>query len=121
MGTLPSLLGPESAHINDRHPKIDNAVYNGADGIAPVHTKTHEYLTKYHGNLQASDVIGNILPSVQTGDLHIALYDLTNSFMWLSFARRPVGGDESEPQMAYERQFTKMDMKSVFSVPKPSA
>ena len=109
--------------VNDTwHPKIDNMVYNGMDWDCPSYTqKLGEYLTKYHGNLQASNVIGNILPSVQTGDLHIALYDLTNSFMWLSFARRPVGGDESEPQMAYERQFTKMDMKSVFSVPKPSA
>ena len=103
------------------HPKIDNMVYNGMDWDCPGYTqKLGEYLQKYHGNLEANNVIGNILPSVQTGDLHIALYDLTNSYMWLSFARRPEGADETEPQMAYDRQFTKLDMKAVFAVPKPA-
>jgi isopenicillin-N N-acyltransferase like protein len=102
------------------HPKLDSVVYNGMDWDCPTYTeKLGDQLNKYHGDIQASNVIGNILPSVQTGNLHIALYDLTNQYMFLSFSRSE-SADQSEPVYAYQRQFTKLDMQSVFGVPKPT-
>ena len=101
------------------HPVITDMVYNGMDWDCPSYTeKLGDQLGKYAGNIQPANVIGNILPSVQTGNLHIALYDLTNQFMFLSFSRS-AEADPAEPHYAYERQFTKLDMKAVFAVPNP--
>jgi hypothetical protein len=64
------------------------------------------------------NTIANILPTVQTGDLHAVVYDLTESKMHVSFARR-ADADPSEPQYAYERQFTRLDMKAIFAQQPP--
>lgn len=101
------------------HPVIKDMVYNGMDWDCPSYTqKLGDQLGKYAGSIQASNVIGNILPSVQTGNLHIALYDLTNQYMYLSFSRS-AKADQSEPEFAYQRQFTKLDMKAIFATPLP--
>lgn len=57
-------------------------------------------LTRYHGNLTAEVTIREIVPIVQTGDLHIAVYDLTKELVYVSYAR---GKDESGAQYAYDR------------------
>ena len=77
-----------------------------------------EQLSKYHGSISEVNTIGNILPTVQTGDLHAVVYDLTDSLMHVSFARR-ASADASEPQYAYERQFTRLHMKDVFAQQPP--
>ena len=58
-------------------------------------------LQKYHGNLTADLVIHDIIPVVQSGDLHIAIYDLEQEVMYVSNAK---GDGESGPDMAYDRQ-----------------
>ena len=77
-----------------------------------------EQLSKYHGSISEVNTIANILPTVQTGDLHAVVYDLTDSLMHVSFARQ-AGADESEPLYAYERQFTRLNMKEVFAQQPP--
>jgi hypothetical protein len=62
--------------------------------------------------------IHDILPTVQSGDLHIAFYDLTDQLFYVSFMRK-ADADESEPHYAYERQFTKLNMKSLFETTIP--
>lgn len=103
--------------VNDTwHKPIDNVVYNGMDWDCPTYTqKLGEQLEKYHGSIDATKTIGNILPTVQTGDLHIAVYDLTDSNMFVSFCRSSTAS-EDEPQYAYQRQFTKLDMGSLFAM-----
>ena len=94
-------------------------------------------LQKYHGNLTADLVIHDIIPVVQSGDLHIAVYDLVLDMMYVSNAR---GDHETGPTMAYDRQeillykysyvfkllfccrsFVKLDMKTIFSEKPPVA
>ena len=57
-------------------------------------------LNKYHGNLTAEITIQEIVPIVQTGDLHIAVYDLTKGLVYISYAK---GESESGPLYAYDR------------------
>jgi hypothetical protein len=100
---------------------------------APLHSSSSSYLLspgydtvlaqqlqKFHGSIDEVSTIHDILPTVQTGDLHIAFYDLTNQQFFVSFMRK-ADADESEPHYAYERQFTKLDMKKLFEVTTPSA
>jgi hypothetical protein len=78
-----------------------------------------QQLQKFHGSIDEISTIHDILPTVQTGDLHIAFYDLTDEEFYVSFMRK-ADADESEPHYAYERQFTKLDMKKLFEVTTPT-
>eukprot|EP00428_Durinskia_dybowskii_P071748 CAMPEP_0170403176 /NCGR_PEP_ID=MMETSP0117_2-20130122/25957_1 /TAXON_ID=400756 /ORGANISM="Durinskia baltica, Strain CSIRO CS-38" /LENGTH=448 /DNA_ID=CAMNT_0010660105 /DNA_START=30 /DNA_END=1376 /DNA_ORIENTATION=+ len=101
------------------HPKIDDVVYNGMDWLCPNYdTVLAQQLLKYHGSISEVNTIENILPTVQTGDLHAVVYDLTESLMHVSFCRR-ASADESEPHYAYERQFTRLHMKDIFAQEAP--
>lgn len=101
------------------HPVVHNVVYNGMDWLCPGYTQVlGEQLQKYHGQLNEDVIVSNILPTVQTGNLHIALYDLKNSNMHVSFCRKSTA-DESEPHYAYERQFVRLHMNEIFSVVAP--
>ena len=101
--------------VNDTwHPKITNVVYNGMDWNCPTYTSVlGEQLQKYHGKIEAVSISKYILPTVQTGNLHIAITDLTDMQYFLAFARASTA-DESEPFNAYERQYTQIDMKALF-------
>lgn len=87
--------------------------------MCPTYTEAlGQQLQQYWGNINKSTIIHNILPTVQSGDLHIAVYDLTSEKMYVSFCRSSTAS-ETEPQFAYERQFTELDLKDIFSVPAP--
>eukprot|EP00605_Chrysophyceae_sp_TOSAG23-4_P002579 GSChrysophyteH1.ASY1.ANO1.2849.1 assembled CDS len=101
------------------HPKIDSMVYNGMDWLCPAFTDIlGQQLSKYRTVLEPANIIKNVLPTVQTGNLHVAVYSLTDNHMYLSFARSEKA-DPSEPHYAYERQFTQFDMTALFAEPKP--
>ena len=77
------------------HPLIKDVVYWGMDWLCPGYNQVlAERLQKYHGNLTAEITIHDILPVVQTGDLHIAVYDFPNHFMYVANAR---SDDETGP------------------------
>jgi len=97
------------------HPKITDVVYNGMDWLCPGYNAVlGQQLQQYHGRIDEGVVIRNVLPTVQTGNLHIAVYDLTNANMHLAFARSSTA-PVTEPFLAYERQFTRLHMKDVFA------
>jgi isopenicillin-N N-acyltransferase-like protein len=86
------------------------------DWLCPGYNqKLAEQLDAYHGHIDEVSTIHDILPTVQTGNLHIVVYDLTQSLAFVSFMRTSTGA-ETEPLYAYERQFIKLDMTSIFAV-----
>jgi len=93
------------------HPNIDNIVYWGIN--QPCFSAL---LEEWNGNITAFNTIRNIIPLSQTGDLHAAIYDLTNMLMWVSNAKAP---DETGPLNAYERSFVQFDMNSLFNEQPP--
>lgn len=98
------------------HWQIDGVVYNGMDWNCPSYNeKLAEQLDKYHGVITEVNTIHDILPTVQTGDLHIVVYDLTAGKAHISFMRSSTA-DESEPLYAYEREFIRLDMADLFAV-----
>jgi isopenicillin-N N-acyltransferase-like protein len=75
--------------VADWHPRMDNIVYYGMDWLCPGYTTVlHAQLTALHGNLTAEATIQDVTAIVQTGDLHIAIYDLTNMVLHTANARR---------------------------------
>jgi len=106
--------------VNDTwHPVIKDTVYNGMDWLCPGFTEPlGQQLTKFHGAIDETVIVHDILPTVQTGNLHIAVYDLKDSTMHVSFCRSEAA-DPSEPHYAYERQFTRLHMSDLFAEPVP--
>ncbi len=107
--------------VNDTwHPVIPGVVYNGMDWLCPNYdTVLAQQLQTWYGFIDEQTLIHNVLPTVQTGDLHIAVYDLTSSNIFVSFMRTE-NADPNEPQYAYERQFTHLDMNRIFATKKPT-
>lgn len=105
--------------VNDTwHWPIEGVVYNGMDWLCPGYNqKLAESLDSLHGHINEVSTIHDLLPTVQTGNLHIVVYDLTEANAFISFMRGSTG-DVSEPLYAYERQFIKLDMEAIFRVRK---
>lgn len=101
------------------HPVIEDVVYNGMDWLCPNYDSAlATQLNKYYGSISEVNTIQNILPTVQTGDLHAVVYDLTDQLMHVSFCRKG-DADPSEPHYAYERQFSRLHMKDIFAQQPP--
>jgi len=105
--------------LNDTwHPRMDGIVYWGMDWICPAYNLVlSQQLKKYYGKLTPEIAIQQISSVEKSGDNHLAFYDLTNMNMYVSFAaQHNVGGKVA----AYDRQFTKFDVRKLFSEPKPN-
>jgi len=97
------------------HARIPNMVYYGMDWLCPNYsTVLHKQLAMLHGKLNVANTIRDVVPIVQTGDLHIAIYDLTHMMMYVANAK---GAGESGPEMAYDRQFVQLNMTALFLQP----
>ena len=97
------------------HARLDQIVYYGMDWLCPGYSQVlHAQLDKFHGTLTPENTISDVVAITQTGDLHVAVYDLTDNLMYVSNAKK----DESTPgpKLAYDRQFVKFDMTSLFSL-----
>ena len=74
-------------------------------------------LQKYYGQITVENSIQDIVALTKTGDLHVALYDLTHQHMYVANAR---GTQESGPQYAYDRQYVHFDLKALWNEPRPT-
>jgi len=99
------------------HPKIPGVVYYGMDWLCPGYDLAlANQIHKYYGNITAEVSIRYITPIVQTGNLHVAVYDYPTMTMFVSFA---AGTNETGPLYAYDRQFTALNMNALFDEPAP--
>ena len=71
------------------------------DWLCPSYSETlSRQLNKHYGNITVENVIRDITAITQTGNLQIAIYDLTNNFAYLANAKST---NETGPLYAYER------------------
>jgi len=93
------------------HPRIKNLVYWGMDWICPSYnTALANLLMKYYGKITPEVAMQYISAVEQSGDNHIAFYDLTDMELFVSFAApHTVGG----PVPAYDRQYTKWNVTAL--------
>ena len=72
---------------------------------------TGEILNAY-GNITAETMIRRIAPLERTGNLHAAVYDFTNRFMYV-VGSSPVDEDRHVVR-AYDRPWLRLDMDKLF-------
>jgi hypothetical protein len=82
----------------------------------PYSIKMMEQLNKYHGNITSENMIRQIVPLTATGNLQVAVYDLTAMQLYLAYAAK---SGVSGPPMAYDRTYFQIDLKKLFAEPKP--
>ncbi|CAF1197917.1 unnamed protein product [Adineta ricciae] len=100
------------------HPTIPNIVYNGMDWLCPSYQyKLYEQLMSEYGKITAESTIENISAIVKTGDVHVAIYDLTDNILYLANGGSP---NKQGPKPAYQRQFNKLDLKIEYARSQPS-
>ncbi|ESP01180.1 hypothetical protein LOTGIDRAFT_172703 [Lottia gigantea] len=100
------------------HPRIDNVVYYGMDWDCPsFNSVLAKQIQTYYGNITAEVVIRNIVSIVQTGNMQVAVYDLTQNIAYLSNAKATY--ESTGGKYAYERQYVKLDMGRLFSEKAP--
>mmetsp|Transcript_13527 Transcript_13527/g.31136 ORF Transcript_13527/g.31136 Transcript_13527/m.31136 type:complete len:438 (+) Transcript_13527:18-1331(+) len=106
-------LEPEA----DWHPRIENVVYYGMDWLCPGYSEVlARQIKAHHGNITAENTIRDIVPITQTGNLHIAVYDLSNSVFYVANARASY---ETGKAMAYDRTFNRLNATKLFDEPHP--
>lgn len=112
-------LEPWNNTADTWHPRIPDIVYWGMDWLCPAYSRplAHQ-LQSLYGNITPENTISNITSIVQTGDVHLAVYDLTEQLMYVSFMAS-TNSSVPEPQMAYDRQFTRLNLTDLFSAPAP--
>jgi isopenicillin-N N-acyltransferase-like protein len=100
------------------HPRVPDAVYLGMDWLCPSRNyKLYQQITYQYGQITPESSIRNITSVSKTGELHVAVYDLTDTVMYVANAR---GSNETGPLEAYQRQFVKIDLKVEFARIHPS-
>jgi hypothetical protein len=100
------------------HPRFENVVYWGMDWLCPGYSRPlAAQISSLHGALTPANMISDVLGRVQTGDVHIAVYDLSDQQMYVSFMA-PL--NTTVPQMAYDRRFTQLDMAALWAEAPPS-
>ena len=97
----------------DWHKREENLVYYGMDWLCPGYTQVlHDQLMKFYGNLTAENTLSEITAITQTGNLHIAVYDLTTMIVHLANARKD---GASGPLNAFDRTFIRLDFNAIFA------
>mmetsp|Transcript_43646 Transcript_43646/g.70187 ORF Transcript_43646/g.70187 Transcript_43646/m.70187 type:complete len:111 (+) Transcript_43646:969-1301(+) len=101
--------------VNDSwHRRIPNVVYHGMDWLCPGYSVVlQNKLEEHRTSLTPELVINDVISIVQTGDLHAVVYDLTEMTMYVANAR---GSQETGPQKAYDRTFTRFNMTELFEL-----
>nr|XP_039248441.1 protein dcd1A-like [Styela clava] len=106
-------LKPEA----DWHPKIKDVVYWGMDWLCPGYNKkVAERINANYGKLSPEIAVRDIMARAQTGSVHSAVYDLTQSQLYVGFARAK---GQDGPTYAYQRGFIKLDANMLFNEPMP--
>ncbi|CAF1459718.1 unnamed protein product [Rotaria sordida] len=94
--------------LTDWHPRLDNVVYEGMDWLCPAfQSKLYEQIRAQYGQITPETTIQSIPAVVKTGDVQVAVYDLTDNMLYVANAR---GEGEHGPLPAYQRQFIKLDL-----------
>jgi len=104
----------------DWHPRINNTVYYGMDWLCPNYdTVLAAQITYAYGQITPELGIKNISAILTSGDNFVSYYDLTPAHPTMYTAFASAHGTPG-PGEAYNRQYARLDMKQLFSIPPPT-
>ena len=113
----PNVLVLQNGTIDEdfdlKHDRIENVVYYSMDWFCPTFNgQLRDRLTANWGDIDAKNLISDIIPSTNTGNLHITIYDYSDDSMYVAFAKR---SDVEESSLyAYNRSWTKVPLLELF-------
>lgn len=100
----------------DDHPSIDNVVYIDKHKQPSTDPCLGSLLEKYYTDLDCVTLLQKVAPVHETGDMHVAVYDFSQNYMYVSNASPvPNNGNASEVIPAYNRPYIRLDMLSLFA------
>jgi len=95
------------------HPRIDNIVYWGMDWMDPGYSGLlSQLLEQYYGNITSDVAMKDIVAHLQSGDLHIALYDYVNDQAFIGLHAK--SDENTIYQNAYQRPYIRFDLTDLF-------
>ena len=95
------------------HPAIKDIVYWDKHSQPSPSDCFPTLFKQYYGNISAERLALDVAPVAKTGDLHAAIFDYPNQIAFFSNARKTFATDG--PLKAYDRQFTRLDMRKLFA------
>jgi len=99
--------------VYDGHPRIKDVVYIDKFNQPSTDPCLSELLMAGYGEIDAEYLYRYVSPVLQTGSLHVAVYDYVNDQMFISNAAQWIPG---QPQLkGYERPFIQLDMAKILS------
>lgn len=101
------------------HPDIKDTIYVDKH-VQPSHDPCLGELMNYNwGNITSNYMFQNVAAQLQTGDMHIAVYDYQNRYMFVSNAAVYVPGQTQE--LAYQRSFVQLNMQTQLNMAPPTS
>jgi len=99
----------------DGHPYIEDVIYVDKYVQPSSNPCLGNVLNEGWGGIDAFYLFQQAAARLQTGDMHVAVYDYLNQFMYVSNAQVYVPG---QPQlMAYQRPYVRLNMSALFNEP----
>lgn len=100
------------------HAPVENAVYYGMDWLCPsFHSRLHEMLTKYHGNITAENTVRYILPGLNSGNLQAVIYDLSHEWVYFAYGYEYYNDKNERVRVdAYKRPYIGLNLKEQFGL-----
>lgn len=99
------------------HPRIPDVVYAGMDWFCPFYQHAmSQQLKLYHGKLTPELSILNVTAAVMTGDLHLAVMDLTAGLLYVA-NHAPSWENTTQFKKGYQRQFFRLNVTELFKKP----
>jgi len=88
--------------------------------VQPSHNPCFQNLLEnYYGDLNAENIIRNVLPIEQTGSTHIGIYDYGNGYSYFAHTQPPRNETSPVPDatavLGYDRPFIRLDHRKLFS------
>lgn len=99
----------------DGHPKIQDVVYVDKHKQPSTDPCMGDLLQQYYGTLDAQAAI-QISALFQTGDMHIAVFDHAQKYMYVANAS-PANATGGGVTPAYDRAYVRLDMDAMFAQP----
>jgi len=102
-----------------QHPLLEDVVYVDKHSQPSSDPCLGSLLQGSYGSLGVQPLI-DVTAQSQTGDMHAAVYDYGNDYVYLAVASQGIPYPPSNPNdviPAYDRQFIQFDMDALFSLP----
>eukprot|EP01121_Diplochlamys_sp_Union-15-3_P011240 TRINITY_DN3231_c0_g3_i2.p1 TRINITY_DN3231_c0_g3~~TRINITY_DN3231_c0_g3_i2.p1 ORF type:complete len:430 (-),score=64.57 TRINITY_DN3231_c0_g3_i2:65-1327(-) len=94
------------------HPRMDGLVYVDKHVQPSTNPCLSSLLQQHYGSIDALTMFQHITAELETGNMHIAIYDFATSFMYVSNASPYINGTYTP---AYKRPFVQLNMNELFS------